>query len=157
MIKVLFVCLGNICRSPLAEAVFNDLVAKKKLSDKISSDSAGTAAYHIGEDPDERSVQVARKHNVPINHKGRQLIHQDLVEFDYIIAMDRQNLSGILVKGGVYKENVFLMRDFDELDRGGEVPDPYYGGIDGFDEVYDILLRSCDNWLDFIIKKHTLK
>jgi len=156
MIKVLFVCLGNICRSPLAEAIFNDLVKKKELNDKIASDSAGTAAYHLGQNPDPRSIEVANKNNIPISHRGRQFSFNDLEYFSYIVAMDRQNLANILQKGGVSNENVFLMRDFDTIERGGEVPDPYYGGPAGFDRVFQILQRSNMNFLDHLIKEHRL-
>ena len=156
MIKVLFVCLGNICRSPLAEAIFNQKVKEKGFSSLISSDSAGTANYHVGSDPDHRSVEVAHKHGVPIHHKGRQYGMSDASEFDYILAMDQNNYRDIIHTSGDRPEGLYLMRDFDNKGKGENVPDPYYGGRDGFQHVYDILDRSMDGLLDFIVKEHNL-
>ncbi len=156
MIKVLFVCLGNICRSPLAEAVFNQKVKEKGLKNEISSDSAGTANYHVGHAPDHRSVEVAAKHSIPIQHEGRQYQLQDASEFDYILAMDDQNFRDIIHISGDKPEGLFKMRDFDTVNKGDNVPDPYYGGRDGFDHVFEMLDRSSDKLLDFIIEKHNL-
>lgn len=157
MIRVLFVCLGNICRSPLAEAVFNKLVEENGLQDKISSDSAGTSDYHIGEKPDQRSIDIALKNNLVIDHLGRQFSAQDFLDFDYIIAMDSSNEQNIrrLLEGQAHP-HIYLMRKFDELPGDGEVPDPYWSGKDGFMFVHDILFRSCKNLLKFIIEEHRL-
>src|SRR5688572_8369678 len=95
MINVLFVCLGNICRSPLAEGIFKDIVKKKGLNNKISIDSAGTGNYHIGADPDHRSIKVARKYDIELDHKARQFVKRDFDDFDYIIAMDQNNYDNI--------------------------------------------------------------
>lgn len=149
MKKVLFVCLGNICRSPLAEAIF----AHKVSRNEWQADSAGTGAYHIGSDPDRRSMQVARHHGVPIAHKARQFHVEDFARFDYIIAMDRQNYRDILSLTSQPVDNVYLMRDFDDHANGDkDVPDPYYGGDDGFQLVYEMLDRSIDKLVAHIQK-----
>jgi protein-tyrosine phosphatase len=156
MIKVLFVCLGNICRSPLAEAVFDQKIKEKGLSNQITSDSAGTAGYHIGQNPDHRSIAVANKHSIPINHKGRQYTLEDATEFDYILAMDDNNYRDIIHISADKPERLFKMRDFDVQSKGADVPDPYYGGRDGFEHVYEMLDRSSDQLLNMIIEKHNL-
>jgi protein-tyrosine phosphatase len=156
MIKVLFVCLGNICRSPLAEAVFNQKIKEKGLKNEISCDSAGTANYHVGHAPDHRSVEVAAKHSIPIQHKGRQYQLQDASDFDYILAMDNHNFRDIIHISGQRPEGLFKMRDFDPQGKGEDVPDPYYGGRDGFDLVFEMLDRASDDLLEFIINKHDL-
>lgn len=156
MIKVVFVCLGNICRSPLAEAIFNYQIQKRGLDHALSSDSSGTSNYHIGEDPDTRSIEVAVKHSVPIAHKGRQFHYMDGKAFDYIIAMDQSNHRDIIHELGDRHDGLYLMRDFDTNDKGANVPDPYYGGKDGFENVFQILDRSMANFIDFLVEKHRL-
>lgn len=156
MIKVLFVCLGNICRSPLAEAIFKQRVIEKNLEDQIFTDSAGTANYHIGENPDHRSIAVAVEHGIPISHKGRQYKYQDALEFDYILAMDSNNFRDIIHLSAARPEGLFLMRDFDPEAKGADVPDPYYGGKDGFEQVYQMLDRSIEQLLEYIIQEQSL-
>lgn len=156
MIKILFVCLGNICRSPLAEAIFKQKVKERGLSEKIDAESAGTSNYHIGEDPDHRTIEVCVRNGIPIIHKGRQFRHPDGKVFDYIMAMDTSNQRNIIHELADKHQGLFLMRDFDEEGKGLDVPDPYYGGTDGFDEVYSILNRSLDAFLDYLIEKHSL-
>ncbi len=156
MQKVLFVCLGNICRSPLAEAIFDHLVKEKGLQDVIGSDSAGTGAYHIGEDPDPRSITVAQKNNVPIFHKARQFTPKDYEDFHYIAAMDQSNFRNIIHATGYKHDGLFLMREYDEGQSNMEVPDPYYGGDDGFQHVFDMLMRSNIKFLNHLIEKHKL-
>jgi protein-tyrosine phosphatase len=157
MINVIFVCLGNICRSPMAEGIFKKLVDEKGLTDKILCDSAGTSAYHVGELPDKRTCNVCLKNSIEINHLGRQFTMKDFNEFDYILAMDRENLKNIQkIETSSQKHKLFLMRAFDTLKDNDDVPDPYYGGIDGFEEVYNILCRSNNNFLDYLIREHKL-
>ena len=148
--KVLFVCLGNICRSPLAEAIFKHKVASRKLEDFFDIDSCGTSNYHIGDIPDPRTFAIAGKHGVKVDHIVRQLTTEDLETCDYILAMDKNNFQNILrLSNDVsHKEKVFMMRDFDSIGKGKEVPDPYWGNESEFQEVYDILDRSLDGFLD---------
>lgn len=141
-IKVLFVCLGNICRSPLAEGVFKNMVEESGLANYFEIDSCGTSAYHVGELADSRMRDVAYSHGVLLTSKARQFIKNDLKDFDYIIPMDRANYNSI--KSDEYESKVFLLREFDVSSTNDKnVPDPYYGGIDGFENVYQIVNRSC--------------
>ncbi|MFY0605170.1 MAG: low molecular weight phosphotyrosine protein phosphatase [Cyclobacteriaceae bacterium] len=152
-LKVLFVCLGNICRSPLAEAVFAHKVNNLGLSNKIETDSCGTAAYHIGASPDHRSIAVANQHGIPITHAGRQFETSDAEEFQYILAMDQSNHRNIIHALSYKPEGLYLMRDFDPEGKGLDVPDPYYGENDGFEKVYEMLDRSIDELINHI-RKH---
>jgi protein-tyrosine phosphatase len=159
MIKVLFVCLGNICRSPLAEGIFKHQVKEANLDEKIMVESAGTSGWHIGERPDPRSIEVAEEHGISLHSYGRKAINDDFAEFDYIIAMDSSNYSDLRSLPGNSKNGaakLFLMRDFDDIGKSQDVPDPYYGGEDGFRYVYELLDRSCRNLLDQIINDHHL-
>src|SRR5688572_1173541 len=137
-VKVLFVCLGNICRSPLAEAIFKHKVKEKGLEKVIDADSCGTANYHIGDSPDPRTIENARRNHVVIEHCGRQLCEEDLATFDFILAMDASNYKNILALPGSkqFSHKIKMMRDFDPQGKG-DVPDPYYGGEKGFQDVFD--------------------
>jgi len=148
--KVCFVCLGNICRSPTAEGIFQHLVNERKLSSYFIVDSAGTSAYHIGEPANSKSQWTANRHGIKLYSKARRFEASDLDEFDLILAMDQENLKNMqrLSKNGRHLDKVKLMRDFDAQPENGEVPDPYYGGMDGFQNVFDVLKRSCENLLD---------
>lgn len=143
-IKILFVCLGNICRSPLGEGIFKDLIEKKGLTEKYVIDSAGTAAYHIGAPADQRMQETAYKRQILLTSKGRQLCKADFHEFDYILAMDKSNYKNILsVKPENSTAKIMLLRDFDPTPEDKCVPDPYYGGLEGFENVFNIVDRSC--------------
>ena len=147
---VLFVCLGNICRSPLAEGVFLHLVEQEGLEEHFVVDSAGTGAWHVGERPDRRSVQVAEAHGVSLPGRARQVTGADLARFDRVVAMDRDNLEALrrLASSGGGDAHIHLLREYDPSGDGDEVPDPYYGGADGFEAVYQMILRSCQRLLD---------
>lgn len=149
--KVLFVCLGNICRSPLAEGIMKHKIDEAKLSDIIFVDSCGTANYHIGEKPDVRTISTAEKNGIKLNHVVRQLTTADLEDFDFILAMDRSNHENILRLANAKQnsEKIKLMREFDP-DPGDEVPDPYYGGEQGFQEIFEILNRSVDGFITYL-------
>lgn len=153
--KILFVCLGNICRSPLAEAVFNHKVKEKKLEKMFLSHSCGTANYHIGDAPDPRTVKNALKNGVEIQHLGRQLADEDLHQYDLILAMDQNNYRNIfkLASAEKHKDKIKLMREFDPV-CAGDVPDPYYGTEENFQEVFDILNRSMDRLILHLHEKH---
>lgn len=152
--SVLFVCLGNICRSPLAEGIFAALAAERGLDGDYHADSAGTAAYHSGEPPDSRSTAVAAAHGVRLTGYARQVTRRDFERFDVIVAMDRDNrrsLERLRRRSGRGRgdlADIVMMRDYDPRARDADVPDPYYGGQDGFERVYRILARSCRGLLD---------
>lgn len=141
MIKVLFICMGNICRSPSAEGVFTDLVKKEGLSNQIYIDSAGTHAYHIGESPDSRSADAARKRGINLDgQRARQVKEDDFSQFDYLLAMDKDNywhLKKWCPPEQAHKLYLFL--DFAPHLGVREVPDPYYGGDKGFEQVLDLV------------------
>ena len=148
--SVLFVCLGNICRSPLAEGVFRHLADEAGLSERFDIDSAGTGSWHVGERPDARAAMVAQQHGVDLECRARQLTEDDLRRFDYVIAMDRENLQNIRRMADAIgsEAEVALLREFDPEGGGDEVPDPYYGGASGFETVYEMVQRSCANLLE---------
>ena len=153
MKKVLFVCLGNICRSPLAEALFNKHVKDRGLQDKFMGDSCGTAAYHVGEQPDGRSRANAEENGLNYSHKARQLATTDYTDFELIVPMDATNMANIRKLYPDFKVEIKLMRDYDSGHEGADVPDPYFGGEQGFQDVYDILDRSTNTLLDKLLSK----
>lgn len=158
MVSVCFVCLGNICRSPTAEGVFRSLVAEAGLEALIRIDSAGTAGYHAGDPPDPRARKAAARRGITVHGQARQFLATDFGEFDYVLAMDGSNLANLeeLYSEGV-RAKLSLLRAFDATaPKHASVPDPYYGGDDGFDEVLDQCLRACRGLLEHIKKEHRL-
>ncbi len=167
-LRVCFVCLGNICRSPTAEGVMKQLVQEAGLSHRFSIESAGTAAAHAGEAADPRSRAAAQRRGVLLTSRARRFLASDLDDFDYVVAMDRSNFSNILRLSSQkhHHEKVALLRSFDprsvdapgSLDSAGplelDVPDPYYE--DNFDAVFDICLAGCRGLLAHITKQHGL-
>jgi protein-tyrosine phosphatase len=141
--RVLFVCLGNICRSPAAEAVFERLVGDAGLSDAFEIDSAGTGAWHLGEPADRRMCGAATRRGIEVRSVARQVAASDFDRFDHILAMDAENLRALKqLAPAAQAHKVRLFREFDPEGPGGDVPDPYYGGAHGFDEVLDIVTRT---------------
>jgi len=154
MIKILFVCLGNICRSPSGEAVMNALIERNNLRDRIACDSAGTIAYHTGEPADARMQKHAIKRGYNLTSIARQIKLNDFERFNFIIAMDRDNYRNILALDveGKYKDKVKLMMNFAIEHSDNDVPDPYYGGEQGFEYVLDLLEDACLGLLKHIVK-----
>ncbi|MFY9151886.1 MAG: low molecular weight protein-tyrosine-phosphatase [Prolixibacteraceae bacterium] len=150
MKRVLFVCLGNICRSPSAEAVFKALIEKHGLEKDLECDSAGTLAYHAGEPADYRMRQFAQKRGYDLTSISRPVnVRTDFDRFDYIIGMDKQNVRDLksLSRHENDRKKIYLMTDFARNTNFDSVPDPYYGGDAGFETVLDILEDSCDGLL----------
>ncbi len=157
MKHILFVCLGNICRSPAAEGVMNHLLARKGLSKKYRVDSAGTAGWHVGELPDGRMRHAAGKRGYELTSRGRQFDpRRDFEKFDVIVAMDDENLREIRAKDpeNRYGHKIFKMTDFCRKHQEMEVPDPYYGGQKGFEKVLDILEDACEGLLEWLENGH---
>lgn len=152
-VRILFVCLGNICRSPLAEGIFRHLVKRAGVDDLFEIDSAGTSGYHDGNPPDARSTATARARGITLEGQSRRLLPEDLRSFDYIIGMDSDNMREIRVLADQVGAHgrLYLLREWDPEGRGTGVPDPYYGGEQGFEEVHDIVERSCENLLEHLM------
>ncbi len=140
-INVLMVCMGNICRSPLAHGLFEELVQREGLSDRIWVDSAGTHAYHVGEPPDPRSQQTAQSHGIDLSRqRARRVEHPDFEQFDYILAMDRDNYRILMNSAPAeHQHKIRLFLEFAPERPEKEVPDPYYGGPEGFERVYEMV------------------
>jgi protein-tyrosine phosphatase len=151
--RIVFVCLGNICRSPTAEGVFRKLAEDARIHDKLTIDSAGTGAYHIGELPDSRSRAAASRRGYELSHRARKLVAADFERFDLILAMDRDNYDMIqrLGRGRTQLPTIRMLRSFDpSAPVDAEVPDPWYGAEDGFEEVLDICERACAGLLEHV-------
>ncbi len=148
--SVLFVCLGNICRSPLAHGIFEHMLEEKGIRDNFIVDSCGTGNWHSGNQPHEGSIAVAKKNGISITEQAsRQINLDDFDDFDWIIAMDTSNLRDIKSMAGDTKAKIHLLREFDPFDTGMDVPDPFYTG--GFEGVYEIIERSCDVFLEKVL------
>ncbi len=152
--KVLFVCLGNICRSPAAEAVLVHFLNLKKLENNFVVDSAGTGGWHVGRNADERMQAAALKRGIHITSKARQIALSDFDEFDFILTMDDSNLADVKALsqelGKPFKSKIKALMSFANKTDITEVPDPYYGGSSGFDEVLDLLEDAINGLLDHI-------
>lgn len=149
MKRVLFVCLGNICRSPTAEGVFQQAVVRAGLDDRVTIDSCGVGDWHVGKAPDPRSQAAARQRGIEIGHlRARQLKVSDFHEFDYVLGMDRENLAAMrALQPANSQAQVGLLLDYAGLPQS-DVPDPYYGGDDGFEQVLDLIERASQGLLD---------
>jgi len=160
-ISVVFVCLGNICRSPTAEGVFRKLVRDAGLEAAFRIDSAGTGEWHVGDQPDPRTAAAARRRGIHLDHAARLFRAHELSDWDYVLAMDRSNHRNLIAMARgdeTMRRRIHLLRDFDADGRAGaEVPDPYYGGPSGFEEVLDICEAACRGLLDRLVASHALE
>jgi len=150
-ISVLFVCLGNICRSPAAEAIFQNMIKDKGIGNQFNVDSAGTGSWHVGKKADSRMRYAAKQRNINITSNARQIREDDFSKFNYILVMDNSNFNNVLalknqVKGSDFAK-IIRMQEFASIYTEKEVPDPYFGGDDGFDYVLDILEDSVSCFL----------
>jgi protein-tyrosine phosphatase len=154
MTRVLFVCMGNICRSPTAEGVFRRLVRDEGLEDQIEIDSAGTGGWHVGEPPDARATEAARRRGIDLGGAARQFSPGDFDRYDLILAMDEENRRELLraAPDEDARAKVRLFREFDPASNGGDldVPDPYFGGEQGFEHVLDLVDAAARGLLDEI-------
>jgi protein-tyrosine phosphatase len=157
-ISVLFVCMGNICRSPTAHAVFRKQVEQAGLSDKITIDSAGTHAYHVGNPPDSRSMMTASERGIDMaDLRARKVDFADLIEFDYVLAMDGDNLAILQQMAPAdLKSKIKLFMSFAPDSGHAYVPDPYYGGAQGFNQVFDMVEDASAGLLTYLKQRYSL-
>jgi protein-tyrosine phosphatase len=147
--RILFVCSGNICRSPLAEAIFRSLADEAGLTKRFVIDSAGTHGFHQGEKADPRTRRVGRNHGLDVDSIARKVEDEDFDKFDLIVAMDRGHRSELKARAGSERRaTIRLMREFDPKARDQDVADPYYGGEEGFENMYAVLMPACRGLLD---------
>ncbi|WP_342744989.1 low molecular weight protein-tyrosine-phosphatase [Oceanobacillus timonensis] len=153
--RVLFVCLGNICRSPMAEAIFRDLVKREQLEDKIQVDSCGTGSWHLGETPHSGTKNILDQQGVPYDGMiSRLLEEEDYKQFDYMVAMDQNNFTA-LQRSNNHDETVIVkLMEFVENIEDEDIPDPYYTG--DFDQTYQLVSEGCHGLLQFLKEKHYL-
>jgi protein-tyrosine phosphatase len=149
MTRILFLCMGNICRSPAGHCVFQHMVDQAGLTDQFEIESAGTTGFHVGAPPDRRMQQVMRERGIPVIGRSRQLEAYDLQYYDLILAMDQDNLAGArsLDRTGQYHDKIRLFCEYCTEHSETEVPDPYYGGDRGFDHVMDMIEDGCRHLL----------
>ena len=153
-LKVLFVCSGNICRSPLAEAIFTHLAREAGAASRFVVDSAGTHDYHEGERADPRTLRVGRSHGVDVTSIAREVRASDFKQFDLILAMDRGHQRELLSRSPAeHRHKIEMMRAYDRPGADPDVPDPYYGGLEGFEVMYDILSACCRNLLESLVSR----
>ena len=158
MVNVLFVCLGNICRSPIAQGVLEEVIRAEGLETEISVDSAGTGAWHIGEPPDARGRESAKRRGYDLeSQRARRLDPEDCEKFDYILAMDEENYRKVSALCRRSTAEVRLLLDYAPDSPVREVPDPYYGGPEGFDHVLDLVESAAKGLLDDIRERHLSK
>jgi protein-tyrosine phosphatase len=153
-LRVLFVCLGNICRSPLAEVVVKAVAEEKGLADRFHFESAGTGSWHIGGGADPRSAAKALEKGLSLeHHQAQQITRQNIQDWDIFVAMDKDNQRS-LIRMGAEPEAVIMMRDFEGVSPAPDVPDPYYGGEHGFEDAYMMLKTNAHGLLDFLVEKY---
>jgi len=153
--KILFVCLGNICRSPAAEGIFNQKIKERDLENFFVVDSAGTGSWHVGNLPDQRMRTTALSRGIELTSRARQIEENDLNEFDHILVMDKDNLNAVksLIKDDMHTMNskIKLILSYSKKSQLDEVPDPYYGGQNGFEKVLDLLNDAIEELIDSLI------
>ena len=153
--KILFVCLGNICRSPAAEGIFNQKIKERDLENLFLVDSAGTGSWHVGNLPDQRMRTAALNRGIELTSRARQIEENDLYEFDHILVMDKDNLNAVksLIKDDMHTMNskIKLILSYSKKSQLDEVPDPYYGGQNGFEKVLDLLNDAIEELIDSLI------
>jgi protein-tyrosine phosphatase len=158
-IRLCFVCLGNICRSPTAEGIMRSLIARHGLDDRITVESAGTGSWHLGEPADSRARTTAEGRGVLLDRRAQQFGTPDFDRFDYVLVMDDEIGDGLrrLASSSDDRDKIHLLRSFDpEAPRRARVPDPYFGGLDGFEEVFDICDAACRGLLAHLLATHAL-
>lgn len=157
MVKVLFVCLGNICRSPTAEGVFKQLLDREQLESAVHVDSAGTHAYHVGSPPDPRAQEAALRRGIDLSGiRGRRAEAKDFDEFDHVLAMDQENYENLLAIAGDQTHKIGVLMSYSTRFDENQVPDPYYGGPNGFERVLDMIEDASEGLLRELRRQHSL-